>query len=344
MYIFNFTDRQIDLVRKMKEAFDALIVARDAFVHSLRNDNLPAWSPSGGSARKEAESIYGDFFFPHGQSAESDEPSYNVVSKGCGLIGASSDTIKKAEEYNIAKVHFDKSLNPMRGVYTEVGIKGKEDKPNVQMYLDRAALKSCGLAVLSERQTCRQILILKSLPAKVAFMWVSGNSSNKVTIAEVRARLRDMSISPDVASDLRTLDLLDQDEPLVFVKELNPHLRVKIGTYGKPKIDRVPKRKKVLKELLLTYKQHATSMPVLVPMAGRDALPNISGPRGYLDANEEDALEETEKKKKPQQRRKLEQKPYLKTLKIYRYQEDLREGERMSAEWRKKLSAQIKPA
>ena len=107
MYIFNFTDRQKDLVRKMKEAFDALIVARDAFVLNLRNDNLPAWSPSGGSARKEAESLYGDFFFPHEQSAESDEPSYNVVSKGCGLIGASSGTIMKAEEYNIAKVLFD---------------------------------------------------------------------------------------------------------------------------------------------------------------------------------------------------------------------------------------------
>lgn len=336
MYIFNFTDPQKVLVQKMRDAYGELTAAKDTFIRSLRDDDLPAWTPSGGNARSEAAALYGDFYFPHEQSDESsDESSYNVVSKGCGLIGASPDTIVKAEKYNTAKRNFDTILNPMRGVYTEVGVEGKEDKPNVQMFLDRAALKSCGLSVLSERQACRQIKILESMPATVKFMWVSGNSSSKMTIAEVRSRLRDMSVTPDVAADLRSLDRLDQDEPLAIVKKLNPHLRVKFGTYAIPKIERVPKRKKVLKEMVLTYKQHATSMPVLVQMAAGESLPeDISGPRGFLD---EDEMGD-EEKKKSQQRRKLEQTPYLRTLNIYRYQEESREEVRKSEEWRKKIA------
>ncbi len=318
--------------------------AKDAFIISLKSDVLPAWSPSGANARNEAASLYGDFFFPSEQLAEnaSNDGQYhpNVVSKGCGVIGASSVTIMKAEEFNVPKANFDKSLDPMRGVLIEVNIDNGQTKR--QMALDRAALKACRIAILSERQACRRILICKNVPEKIAFLWVIGNSSNKITAAEVKARLKDMTVSPDVASDLRALDKLENDEPLVFVKELNQHLRVKIGTYGAPKKVRVPKKKKVLKEFVLSYKQHATSMPVLIQMTPGQSLPIISAPRGYPGMQTGDIPGPAEEKNKPQLKRKIEQTPYLKTLNIYRYQENFREEYRNSVEWQNKLAGQDK--
>lgn len=345
MAIFQFTDQQTAWKLAMLKAYEELVDARDVFVSSLKKDDLPAWSPSGVGvdARNAAAVLYGDFFFPNELSADKeakesgDEKSQrNVVSKGCGVIGASTATIDEAVKFNKAKVNFDRSLDPMRGVMIEVEM--LEGRPKIQMALDRAVLKACRIPVLSERQACRRILILMTIPDKVAFLWGKGTSTNKITVAEVESRLKDMTVSPNVASDLRTLGRLDKDEPLVFVKELCPHLRVKIGAYGKPKSVRVPKRKKVLKELLLIYTQYITSMPVLIQMTPGQSLPVISAPRGYPSQKEGGISETKEEKKKPQQRRKLEQTPLLKTLNIYRYQENLREDERNSAAWRMKLA------
>ncbi len=341
MAVFQFTDQQTTWKLKMEASYVQLLAARDAFIASLKKDNLPAWSPSGANARNEAAALYGDFFFPNELSTEKeldDEGSHpNVVSKGCGVIGASDATIELGKEFNAAKVNFDKSLAPMRGVLIEVEKGGGQ--PKMQMALDRAALKACRIPVLSERQACRRILILETIPEKIGFLWGKGTSTNKIPVAEVRSRLNDMTVSPDVASDLRALGQLDEDEPLIFVKELNAHLRVNIGVYAKPDFVRVPKRKKVLKDKLLTYTQYPTSMPILIPMIAGQSLPDISAPRGYPGQKEgSDPHVGAEVKKKESRKRKLEQMPYLKTLNIYRYQENLREEERNSAVWRKRLA------
>ncbi len=79
-------------------------------------------------------------------------------------------------------------------------------------------------------------------------------------------------------------------------------------------------------------------MPVLIQMTPGQSLPVIGAPRGYPSLKEGDMPGTAEEKKKPQQKRKIEQTPYLKTLNIYRYQENLREENRNSVEWRKKLA------
>lgn len=345
MALFNFTNEQRVWKQGMLAAYARLVSARDAFISHVRQDTLPVWAPTDGFVRPEAAALYGDFFFPNDPLDESDPGAKshpNVVSKGCGVIGASPSTIEMARAFNLAKEEFNASLVPMRG--NTILVEQGEGRKAVPMALDRAVLKDCGLSVLSERQACRRILILEAIPARIAFLWVSVPSNSKVTVAEVRLRLQDMNISPAVASDLRALDLLNDDEPLVFVKELNPHLRVKVGDYQTPDFVRAPARKKVLKDKLLAYTQYTTSMPVLLQMAPGETLPLIRPPRGYpgqAASGNPDA--KTKEKNKPQQKRKLEQVPYLKTMKIYRYQEVYRQEIRRSAEWLRKLEGAHMP-
>ncbi len=353
MVTIQFTDEQIKLKLAMKTAYEDLLAARDAFISSVKKDgHLAAWSPSlktntSANPRAEAIAIYGDFFFPNNTSRadrldeeekEDGELHPNVVSKGCGVIGASPETIEKANDFNLAKSNFDESLKPMRGalVAVESGTGKTRD-----MALDRAALRACRIALLSERQACRKVLITTDCPAKVIFLWVSVPSTKKMSVAEVRAKLRDMIITPDVRHDLALLDALEnEDEPLVYVHQLNPHLRVKIGNYKmkvneKDQNDRKAGRKSVVEGALMTYKQKTTSMPILVPMEPGQALPVISGPRGY---NGHDDV--SEKKKEPQRKRKLEQSPYLKTINVFRYQEKFRHETMICDDWREKLKAE----
>lgn len=347
-----FSDEQLKLKLAMESAYKELLVARDTFIDSLKNDShLAAWSPSvrinpGANPRAEAIAIYGDFFFPNNTSRadrsvkdedEENDIHPNVVSKGCGVVGASPETIINAECFNSAKLNFDERLKPMRGALIDIEIGPGKKR---EMALDRAALKACRIPLLSERQACRKVLVTKRCPAKVIFLWVSVPSTKKMSVAEVRARLRDMTVTPDVKHDLSLLDVLDEDEPLVYVHHLNPHLRVKIGNYETKKKEeegrkeRTVGRKSAMEGALMTYVQKTTSMPILVPMEPEQALPEISGPRGYLDRDETPV-----KKKEPQKKRKLEQSSYLRAINVFRYQEIFRCEIINSDDWRKKVNA-----
>lgn len=327
---YQLSGEHVDLIERMGSAHVALLAARDAFVVSLKADlGLPAWTPAAPdnpqNARYEAAALYGDFNFPQADllSENAKPPERNEVVKGCGIVGASTRTIELAEAFNEAKKHFDVALKPMRKNWVPVEI--EPGKPEHTEKLDRVALKIKGQALLSERQACRQICILKQIPSRVIFSWVNVPSTQRITVNGARKLLRDMTTTPDVAADLRALDGLPEDEPLALFKPLAPHMRVNVGNYVIPDpAKRSAVRKKVLKEKILKYTQYPTAIPVLVPMSPGDQLPKITGPRtdaaknGVTDGNRQ-------RTKAPRKKQKVGQEPYLRSIGVYRYQQAWRE-------------------
>ncbi|MHB8697754.1 MAG: hypothetical protein ACYC9J_06920 [Sulfuricaulis sp.] len=348
MINFLFTDAQNVQKQAMKAAYDELVKVRDAFLIGVKKDaELVAWTPSvdinpGGDPRAEAVAIYGDFIFPNNTAADATDKDEerghpNVVTKCCGVIGASVATIELAVKFNKAKDNFDAALKKMRGTMATF-----ETSPGItrQMAFDRAALKAYGILRFSERQACRKIVITNKCPVKIIFMWGTAPSTKKITVAEARAELRDRPQSHDVKRDLDKLDgIKNEDEPLVHVKQLAPRFLAKIGMYEPPKNRVVKGYKKVLKDMLLTYKIKSASMPILVPMAEGQNLPEITPPRGYGDAD--NAKKKNIKPKKqtsPNDKRvKLEAEPFLKTMNVYRYHKGLRATIIDSEEWKKRL-------
>lgn len=349
-----FSADQIPLIAEVKKKFQELQIVRDRFLTSLKSDDhLPAWGPGEGetdpvAARAAAASLYGDFFFPDqlGRGGTEDDLT-NELSKGYGVVGASKETVELAVEFNREKKKFDeKTLNPLRKETVAIDLGPGHEK--ISMQLDRAVLKACGLATLSEKQVSRKIWILDKVPERIIFTWATTSSTTYITVRETRERLRDMSVTPKIAAGLRELDRLPNDEPLALVRSLLPHMRVNFGYYDEldqqthKKRMKDAQRKYAIKESLIKYKQFATSMPVLVMMDEKLHLPKITPPK--MIVNTDAVGQDSGNKQKARKRRKhskLADKALIDlsdNLRIYRYEQSKRDKVYNSAKWQEILA------
>lgn len=350
---FVFTDEQEKKRREMEAAYRSLVLARDKFIASLKTDaHLPAWTSGAGetsnaAARAAAAAIYVDFVFPspldeNGQT-DSDQPDNQgkntgkgIVSKDYGIVGASEETILLAKAYNTAKERFDDALKPLRQ-FVITYERGPGKSPG-KIQMDRAVFRLNCLPNFSERQACRQVVVLDHRPERVLFSWRQFSSVIQVTVARLTAALTDMRSSPEVAKAIHVLHGLPVDEPIAVVRVLNRHMRVSIGSRVPSEKAREKARRNTVKaqagrpllDSVMRYSHRPTAMPILVPVAAGEELPHVTAPSP-------NSPEPSGKK------RKLEDRPFLdlKSFSAYRYIEgDIREKIRHSAAWHKKLREQ----
>jgi len=358
-----FSAKQLELKEVVAASYKQLCKARDVFLSSLKQDaNLPAWSPlENPGARLQAASVYGDFFFPSGTrvpgatsaSAATENKTKlarNVVTKGYGVIGASSRTVDLALGFNKAKADFDAQLEPLRNLSVEVD-RGP-GKAKEQMHLCRAILKECHIPLLSQKQACRRILIWKEIPESIAFMWGKSESICRLTVSEAKKILADMNTTPDVAADMRFANSLPDDEPLAYVEDISPHMRIRIGIRQTPDPNDPNELKRqaratgerTMKDRIIIYKINKTAMPMLLLMSPGDVLPTIKPPKVDPNSEEDVSSIKTVSRKKPNSspRRKLESTPCFRTLDIYRYQSDQRDEVSRDEKWIAKLAKACK--
>lgn len=283
------------------DCFDSLLEHLQAFGKSLAADRrLPIWVSrseqeieQGLDMRPKAVRLFQSLWYEDGQDGRE-----TITCPG--LIGASTGTLQAAIDCNTAKNAFRDAVLALK----------KLRKPEADALLDELhrrdpdvalAMRRMGTARLNLKQAYRHIPLLDARPVKVGFTWSrQGRTIQRIDHGRVRTLLERRSETAQTRLELDKLSRLPPDEPLARVRPVCPHLRANVVF----DVGGDTERRLV-----------QTPLPLLVPLQAGEDLPEFvpvpPHPVGTDRLRRSDV--------------RLEDEPFLVSLRVYRYRERYRE-------------------
>lgn len=148
-----------------------------------------------------------------------------------GFIGASADTLLLAQEVNVAKERFKKSILALKAAKispTDESLSFQLEDIFAKSTLANFSLKKIGLARLHLKQCYRKIPVLNAVPQKISWTWAHTRAIKKITVAQATQMLLKKGNDIGIQLQLQKLAHLSPHEPLAIVQELAPHLRANL--------------------------------------------------------------------------------------------------------------------
>lgn len=284
------------LLAELEAAFDALIEASEAVAASYRQTPTACWifgEPEPVSAeRADAWLRHAllDIWYQDGQDGRATRPHIGLVAAGKAMMEA-------AIQANAAKTDFAVLLARIKESEPELIPEAKAVLPFRHPAL-HDHLRGQGLARVHLKQCWRAIPLAEAPLARVRLAWyASGRSIKRLTVREAEQKL--LKLDTDAAHvqiQLRRLAGIPSGEPLAQVQRQAPLMRANLF-YREPLDDG------------RTRRAMNVALPLFVPsIDGR--LPDHNLPPPHPPAQRTRARRSDEK---------LEDEPFLASLRVYRY-------------------------
>lgn len=210
-----------------------------------------------------------------------------------GLVGISREHMLYANEINVAKDRFRKTVNDIKDADSVLWreIQGRLAK-RYKMLNDR--LSQEGLARVHLKQVFRHIPLLVQRPEKVGFSWyTSGRSIKKIDVKTAYELLCKLNTeSPHIKIQLNRISSLPANEPLARVQAQAPVLRANIIFANKSR------------------RAMNVSLPILFPHEGLADLPDFNIPS---------ATPPSERQRLVRSDNKIEDDAFLPSIRVHRY-------------------------
>jgi hypothetical protein len=158
-----------------------------------------------------------------------------------------------------------------------------------------------GTARLNLKQAYRHVPLLDRKPVKVGFTWSrQGRTIQRISHGRIRQLLERRSETPQSRMEMDKLSRLSRDEPLARVRPICPHLRANVVFEHSGENER---------------RLVQTPLPLLVPLKTGEDLPEFVPVPPYPTGAERLRRSDV----------RLEDEPFLASLRIYRYREPYRQ-------------------
>lgn len=280
----------------LSEEFSHLVKETQVLCDRIRQSNLPMWIPltederrAGISAKEKACAFYQDFWYQDGQDGRETRSCF-------GLIAVEPSTLDLAVAINERKELFKNHIKTLQKNHKEswLELRGLLGRSHPEL---REQLKYSGLSRLHIKQTWRHIPVIDRSPTRVGFNWYqSGRSIQKITVKQAQDALLKMDTTGDhIQTQLSLLSSLKEHEPLAKIQNLAPTMRANLfydDASG-------PLRQAM-----------NVSLPILFKANENGTLPAH---------NEPDLAAPTERQRKVRSDRKIEDEPFLPSLRVHRY-------------------------
>jgi len=279
--------------------FEAMLVQLDTLCTAVRQDNeLPVWVSrtevelAGNlDMRFKAVQLYRALWYEESQDGRE--------TLTCpGIVGASLETMAAAHACHVAKDEFKAAVLALKSL-------GRAETNHMMADLHRrwetvtVAMRRMGAARLNLKQAYRHVPLLERRPLKIGFTWSKqGRVIQRTSVAEARRLLEQRAETPQIQLELRLLAEIGEDEPLARVRGVCPHLRANV-VFAEVEQSAVSRR------------LMQTPLPILVPLQRGERLPE------FVAVTPEPLLN-------PRLRRadvRIEDKPFLPSVRVYRYRE-----------------------
>lgn len=285
------------LLAELEAAFDRLIEHTEALLDVYAKAPTQAWAFQSEAAPEQPDTTTEwlrrallDYWYIDGQDGR-------TTRSHIGLIAADDTLMAKVAEVNRAKAEFSQRLANIKAEHPPLLAEAKAVLPFRHPEL-HDHLRGSGLARLHLKQCWRAIPLAEAPVARVRLAWYSsGRSIKKLTVREVEQKLLALdSEAPHIRIQLRKLAALPADEPLAQVQRQAPLMRANLF-YSEPLEDGRTRR----------------AMNVALPLF-------LPAPRGRLpDHNLPPATPPESRTRARRSDEKLEEHPYLPSLRIFRY-------------------------
>jgi hypothetical protein len=212
-----------------------------------------------------------------------------------GVLGVSTDLLRRAAAVNHLKARFREICAPLHGIQIRIPVKG-EPSPTRKVSAMRVILRNIQRSDLNLLAAYRKIPLLQAPPATITYTRANTRSVYRKSIDELYQLLNDLE-GPTASSDRARLSTLDQREThLALVKERYQNVRAnvlyaRLDPRGRGRV------------------QIAAELPLMYAKVRQVPPPRIRFPAPADAANKVQRVRES----------KLDSAPFLQSLAVYRY-------------------------
>ena len=284
------------LLAELEAAFDRLIEHTETLLATYAAAPTQAWAFQAGEEPQPQPTTEWlrrallDYWYIDGQDGR-------TTRSHIGLIAANEALMAQVAEVNAAKAEFAAHLARIKEAHPPLLAEIKAVLPFRHPEL-HDHLRGSGLARLHLKQCWRAVPVAEAPVARVRLAWYSsGRSIKRLTVREVEKKLLALdSDAPHVRIQLRKLAALPSSEPLAQVQQQAPLMRANLF-YQEPLEDGRTRR----------------AMNVALPLF-------LPSPDGRLpDYNQPPPTPPQTRTRARRSDEKLEEHPYLPSLRIFRY-------------------------
>lgn len=295
----NKEDRSYEIALRLEmiRCYDLVkenIAKLQASIHS--DAHLPAWVLRTESEQKNNVSHRDKASWIIGLIHYLDDQEAKEAITCPGILGASEETIKIAEQLNAAKNDFQSAMLALKGYKLTLAEPYIRDIDN-PVSMTSESLKQAGLSRIHLKQTYRTVPILDEKPIRIGFTWANTRSIKKIDSEEAESMLRKLGEDSRIQKQISMLSQLNDSEPLAIVHDTSTHVRANVVWQESHE----PKAKMI-----------GCPLPILIPMNNGDVLPAFAPVGDKKDRT-------SRKKRKSRTDVKLEAKPFLPSIYAYRY-------------------------
>jgi hypothetical protein len=222
-----------------------------------------------------------------------DEVGTSVVC--LGVVGVSTEILRRAEAVNSAKVEFKKICTPLQGIRIRIPVKGAAS-PTKAIPALRVILRNIQRSDVNLLAAYRKIPILKAPPASVTYTRANTRAVYRKTIEEIGELLNNLD-GPAALADRARLEALDRREShLALAKAHYQNIRANVlyahlDPRGRGRV------------------QIAAELPVLYAKSRRAQSLEVRFPDPETISNAPSRIRQS----------KLEPSPFLRSIPVYRY-------------------------
>lgn len=280
---------QYAMVKAVEDAFDTLVDRTHDACNVYRQEAGDAWALH--HPRPDAdwlENALLDFWYENGQDGRATRPYV-------GLIAATPRLMAAIDAVNEAKLSFQERLREIKELDDKIyaPMKGAllHRHPHVKRNIEGA-----GLARLNLKQAWRHIPTVNQPVSRVHFSWYQGGRSIKrMTVADAEKQLIALgSEKPHIKIQLQLLAGLPSSEPLAQIQPQAPLVRANVFFDN-------------------DAAQERAAMNVALPLF-------VLSDDGVLPFHNEPApFPPTERTRSPRRDRKIEDAPFLRSIRVHRY-------------------------
>jgi hypothetical protein len=212
-----------------------------------------------------------------------------------GVIGATSDIVRRAEAVNAAKMQFKETCAPLQRIRIRVPVKGGT-QPTKAIPAIRVLLRNIQRSDLNLLAAYRKIPLLSTPPASVTYTRANTRAVYRKPLDDIYDMLANLEGPTAAADRARLMTLKPRETHLALARDRYQNIRANIllahlDPRGRGRI------------------QISAEVPLIYPVGRRADHPEVAFPAA------------TEAPSQPQRIReaKLEAHPFLRSLPVYRY-------------------------
>jgi hypothetical protein len=280
----------------LRELDDALALLLEALTH----EPVLVSAEQGGSERAVLKRICDAYAAIRYERDQAVNETVTVL----GVVGAPATVVSRANDVNAAKARLRDACVGVQNQRVRVPVKdGQGGRVVKSLPLVRVLLRELQASDLNLLAAYRKIPVLTGRPDRVAYVRAQTRSVYRKSRADIAAMLDRLGERPGVDADRARLARLPEHEThLALVDDRYANVRANVRFHGLDSRNR-------------GRVQVSAELPLLYPLGRSKELPEIK----YPDAAEEGARPETRPRAG-----KLEPRPFLDTLPVYRYRSELR--------------------